>query len=169
MEALRNHVQHQGIPIHSVTYDSQWIGVGQDRMMEFTVDIYAQRENLAANEKFKKSILAELSGDVDLKATCRQYVESISAINEIARDLARKSTTSARERVRAAHQRYAEIYQESLIGLTAFALSGEETVSSIPLLLDWDDVRLKLQSRNAKLVNLAKRYVSGRLSARKKS
>ena len=122
----------------------------------------AQRCYLEEDEKFKKAILDEISEDVDLKAASRRYVESLSTINEFARELIADSVKSARATIEAAHKRYAEVYSESLIGITASAIAEEREVSSVPLLLDWDDVRIELQRRNTQLRNLSKRYVTGR-------
>jgi hypothetical protein len=162
MEALRNHVQHRGIPIHFIRQDTRWTSFGGDGLMEFTVDIAAQRRYLEEDEKFKKAILDEISEDVDLKAASRRYVESLSTINEFARKLIAESVKSARATIEAAHRRYAEVYPESLIGITASVIAEEREVSSMPLLLDWDDVRIELQRRNSQLRNLRKRYVTGR-------
>jgi hypothetical protein len=162
MEALRNHVQHRGMPIHFVRQDARWTSIGEDGRMEFTVDIAAQRRYLEEDEKFKKALLGEIAGDVDLKAACRRYVESLSAIHEFARHLIAEVTKSARARLESVHKRYAEVYSEKLTGLTASAMDDGREISSVPLLLDWDDVRLELQKRNSQLVNLHKRYVTGR-------
>jgi hypothetical protein len=69
---------------------------------------------------------------------------------------------SARATLEAAHRRYAEVYADKLIGLTASAMDDGREISSVPLLLDWDDVRLELQKRNCQLINLRKRYITGR-------
>jgi hypothetical protein len=168
MEALRNHVQHRGVPIHFTKQGSHWTSMDEHKLMEFTVDIFAQRRYLEEDGKFKKAILAELTDDVDLKVACRSYVESLSAINEYARQLTSETLQAARAVIEAAHEQYAEIYHESLIGLTAFAYDQEQSISSVPLLLDWDDVRTELQKRNGRLVNLRKRYVSGKAATPKK-
>ena len=130
--------------------------------MEFTVDIAAQRRYLEEDKKFKKSVLDEVTGDVDLTDACRRYVESLSAINDLARHLVAEPASSARATVEEAHRRYAEVYSGKLIGLTASAMDDGREISSVPLLLDWDDVRLELQKRNLQLINLRKRYVTGR-------
>lgn len=162
MEALRNHAQHRGIPIHFVSQGSRWTSHDERGRMEFTVDIVAQRGYLEEDEKFKKLILEEISGDVDLMAACRRYIESLSAINQFARDLIAESVRAARQTIEGTHKRYSELYSESLIGLSASAIEDGRETLSVPLLLDWDDVRLELQKRNSQLVNLRKRYVSGR-------
>lgn len=162
MEALRNHVQHRGIPIHLIRQDPRRTSFGDDELTEVTVDIVAQRRYLEEDEKFKKAVLDEISEDVDLKAASRHYVESLSTINEFARELIAQSVKSARATIEAAHKRYAEVYPESLTGISASAIAENGQVSSVPLLLDWDDVRIELQMRNTRLRNLRKRYVTGR-------
>lgn len=162
MEALRNHAQHRGIPVHFVSQSAHWTSFDEDGRMEFTVDIVAQRRYLEEDEKFKKLILDEASDDVDLTAACRRYIESLSAINQFARDLIAESAKSARETIEGAHKRYSELYSESLVGLTASGIEDGREISSVPLFLDWDDVRLELQKRNSQIVNLRKRYVTGR-------
>lgn len=169
MEALRNHVQHRGIPIHFVRQDARWTSFEEDGRMEFTVDICAQRRYLEEDKKFKRAVLDEMTDDVDLTAACRRYVESLSAINEFARDLVAEPTRSARATLEAVHRRYAEVYSEKLIGLTASALDDDREISSVPLLLDWDDVRLELQKRNSRLINLRRRCVTGRAMTDRKS
>ena len=79
-----------------------------------------------------------------------------------------ESVTLARELIEGAHHRYAAVYNESLVGLSACKWSDEKQVSAIPLLLDWDDIRVKLQKRNRKLTNLRKYYVTGRIKPFKK-
>lgn len=162
MEALRNHTQHRGIPIHFVSQGARWTSHDEAGRMEYTVDMLAQRRYLEEDEKFKKLILKEVSGDVDLTAACRRYIESLSAINQFARDLIAEPVRVSRQTIEGVHQLYSELHSESLIGLTASALEGGRETSSVPLLLDWDDVRLELQKRNPQLVNLRKRYVTGR-------
>lgn len=163
MEALRNHVQHRGIPIHFVQQGARWTSFEDDGQMEFSVHIAAKRSYLEEDEKFKKAILGEISKDIDLMAASRRYIESISAINEFVRELIADSVISARTAIEAAHHSYAQVFSESLIGISALEMNKGQVVSSVPLLLDWDDVRIQLQKRNRQLVNLAKRYVTSRV------
>jgi hypothetical protein len=164
MEALRNYVQHRGIPVHFVSQGARWTSFEDDRLMEFSVHIAAQRSYLEEDEKFKKAVLNEISKDVDLIAASRQYLESISAINEFVRKLLFEPTTSARTAIESAHHRYSQVYSETLIGLSALEMEDALVISSIPLLLEWDDIRIQLQKRNRQLVNLSKRYVTSRVS-----
>jgi hypothetical protein len=47
--------------------------------------------------------------------------------------------------------------------LAALALNQDDRVeSSVPLLLEWDDIRAELQKRNPELKNLARQYATGK-------
>ncbi|MGZ8252276.1 MAG: hypothetical protein ACXWT7_08015 [Methylophilaceae bacterium] len=162
MEALRNHVQHRGIPIHFIDQKSQWTSFKDDGLMEFSVHIFAQRKYLEEDEKFKKAILNEISKNIDLIATSRKYIESISAINEFVRESIKESVLLARETIESAHNSYKQVYTESLVGICAMEINNGQEISSVPLLLDWDDVRIQLQKRNKQLINLTKRFVSSK-------
>ncbi|MDT3736559.1 MAG: hypothetical protein ROZ00_10055 [Denitratisoma sp.] len=163
MEALRNHVQHRGIPIHFIRQDGHWTSFDELGQMEFSVFIAAQRDVLESDGKFKKTVLSEMTQDVNLLAAARRYVESLSSIHQFVRDLISDSVTAARARIESAHTRYSMVFDGSLIGLSALDVGEAGVRSSFPLLLEWDDVRIQLQKRNRQLVNLAKRYVTSKV------
>lgn len=168
MEALRNYVQHRGIPVHWIQQGVGRTSMESDWHLEYHIELASQRSYLEEDRKFKKKVLAELDEKIDLKAATRSYVESISSIHMSARSMIAESVTLARELIEGAHHRYAAGYNESLVGLSACKWSDEKQVSAIPLLLDWDDIRVMLQKRNRKLTNLRKYYVTGRIKPLKK-
>lgn len=163
MEALRNYVQHRGLPVHQIQRDGRWTSLQDDGLLEFSMELLSQRSYLEEDPKFKKRVLAELDEKIDLKAATRSYVESISNVHEAIRSLITESVTSARELIEQAHRLYASVHSESLVGLSACAWKDDRVVSSIPLFLEWDNVRVKLQKRNKKLANLRKCYVTGHI------
>jgi hypothetical protein len=165
MEALRNHTQHRGIPVHLVRPDARWTSFDENGEMEFTLDIFATRQYLEEDGGFKRSVLNEIGEEVDLKLATRSYVESLSEVHHFARELVADPTAKARSRIEREHERYAKLYDGSLAGLAALAMADDEEVSVVPLLLDWDDVRLVLQKTNSRLVNLRRQYVTGKLKA----
>ena len=164
MEALRNYTQHRGLPIHYFQPGSQWKIIDGYENMEFTVNIFAQREFLDEDDVFKKTILAEMPEKVDLTVAARRYVELLSSILDTARTLMVDSVISARATIENAQQKYADVHSGNLLGLMAYEISEGEAVSSVYLGLDWDDVRKELQNRNKLYVNLSRRYASGRPS-----
>ena len=163
MEALRNYVQHRGIPLHWLSHGGKWTSLEDDGLLEYYVEIASQRSYLEEDGKFNKAVLKESGDKIDLKATTRCYLESISNVHDSARQLIENSVSAARKLLDEAHQQYAAIYSGSLVGLSACVWSRGREIDSVPLLLDWDDIRVKLQKRNRKMINLRKRHVTGKI------
>ena len=161
MEALRNHVQHRGLPIHWISQGRRWTEIGENGLLEYSMELVSQR-SILEEDGFDESVLQELDDEVDLKEYTRCYVESISNVHNSAREMIAAPVNVARELLQEAHAKYKSTYNGSLVGLSVYSLSGDETIGSFPILLDWDDIRIKLQKRNRKVVNLKKRYVTGK-------
>jgi hypothetical protein len=168
MEALRNYVQHRGIPVHWTQQGGRWTSLEDDGLMEYAMELGSQRSYLEEDKKMKKSVLAEIDEKVDLKAATRSYIEAISRVHDSARSMIAESTLSSRKLIEDAHRRYSEEYSGSLVGLSACKWDDHKQIASIPLLLDWDDVRVSLQKRNRKLTNLSKRYATGAIKTHNK-
>jgi len=169
MEALRNYVQHRGIPVHWAQQSSRWTSLEDNGLLEYSIELSSQRSYLEEDKKMKKSVLDEMDERIDLKAATRSYIESISRVHDAARNMISASTEHSRQLIQDAHRRYAKKYNDSLVGLSACKLDGHKQIASIPLLLDWDDVRVSLQKRNRKLVNLSKRYATGQIKTHNKA
>jgi len=161
MEALRNYTQHRGIPVHWTCQGGRWTSLENDGLVEYYMEVASQRFYLEKDANFKKQVLAEMDEKVDLKAATRSYIETLSNIHESVRTTIAESVTEARNMIEDARHLYAGVSNGNTLGLSAFKISDRKKISSIPLLLDWDDVRVKLQERNRKLTNLRKRYVTG--------
>ncbi|MDP2203987.1 MAG: hypothetical protein Q8K07_18365 [Methylicorpusculum sp.] len=162
MEALRNHVQHYGAAIHFFRPSQELVGKEAGHL-EYQYDVLAKRVNLAEDSKFKATVLKEMPEEVSLRAAAREYVESISAIHENIRQLISAVVDVARQDIEAAHLRHKTLNPAaSSTAIAAVALDGDEVRETVPLLLDWDDVRIQLQRRNPHLANLAIRHVTTR-------
>jgi hypothetical protein len=145
----------------------KWTSLNHDGFLEYYMELASERRYLGEDPNFKRKVLAELDEKIDLKAAARSYVESISNVHESARTMIAQSVSRARELIEDAHRRYAAVYSGTLVGLSAYQLTDDGQVSAIPLLLDWDNVRVKLQKQNRKLINLRKRYVTGSITTQK--
>jgi len=163
MEALRNYVQHHGIPVHWTSLGAERTGLGDDGLLEYSTELAAEKSFLEEDGEFKKQILGEISDKVDLKAATRCYIESLSSVHNAVRELIQESVQNSRLRLEDAHRQYQEVCEGSLVGLSACMASDRRLIETVPLLLDWDDVRVKLQKRNRKLTNLRRRYVTGKI------
>lgn len=162
MEVLRNHVQHYGLPVHWTSFGGHRTSIEEDAWLEYSLELAALKERLRENKKFKKNVLANLPKKVDLKTATRRYLESLGNIHAAARSLIAEALDKARETIEEAHSQYSEHHNGSLTGLRACKLDDDKCLETVPLLLDWDDVRVKLQRRNRNLPNLTKSYVTGR-------
>ena len=160
MEALRNYVQHRGLPVHWVQFKGHANGSGKDRMLIFSFQLASQKESLK-KDIFKKKVLEEIPEKIDLKMATRVYVEGISRIHCAARRLVEQHLTEARSLFEDVIASYRQVFSEKFVGLFAICLKENKIIERVPLLLEWDDIRIKLSRRNQELINLRNSYVSG--------
>ena len=159
MEALRNYVQHSGIPVHRVSTGAKRIDL-DDGLLEFSLYFGAQREELASDRSFKKKVLDEMPEAVNLKSSSRIYIEAISNIHEQGRLLIENEVNESRSILEKAIRDYTVVYEKEPVGLFAYEFQGDAKVDEVSVLTKWDDVRKELLKRNGKITNLGKRYVS---------
>ena len=173
MEALRNYVQHRGIPVQWASFKANRVFMntkqkpeGESDYFEYSMEIASLRSYLEEDDKFKREVLKELGEKIDLITAVRNYMEAISNVHDSVRRIIEQSVDTSRALFEEAHQQYATINNGessgNLTGLSACIWSEDREIDSVPLLLDWDNVRIKLQKRNKKLINLSKRYVTGK-------
>lgn len=162
MEALRNHVQHNGIPLH------RWSVGGQktdDSLIEFGVSLWAEKKYLAEDKKFKETVLVECDEKIDLIIATRVYMQSLSEIHSKARDAISNSVDKARLVIQKEQTRYQSSSsnpEDSLIALEAQAIENERIIDRVPLFLKWENVRKKLQTKNSLPRNFSIFFASSR-------
>lgn len=167
MEALRNYVQHRGIPVHWTQFNHSRRDSEEEPRFMVSMEVGSSKDRLQ-DPKFKKEVFNETPAQIDLKMATRKYVESISRVHSNARKLIEQSVEKARAVIENARASYQKVYTESLTGLCAICRNeNDELDDTIPLLLDWDDIRVRLITRNSELVNLSKQYVSSEILIRK--
>ncbi|OMG67432.1 hypothetical protein AUR61_003685 [Stutzerimonas balearica] len=159
MEALRNYVQHSGIPVHTVSSGSKWTD-REDALLEYYLYFASQKKVLAQDGNFKKLVLNEMPDEVNLRAAVRVYIEAISRVHKKARDKIEGIADSSRRQFDKAIRDYMVLYEKEPVGLYAYEFRGEEKINEVLILTSWDDVRLELIRRNQELINLRKRYVT---------
>jgi len=162
MEALRNHVQHVGMAVHGVNMRSDWSPKVERKHLQFSIAPYASRVALTADEGFKKSVLQECPETVAILPAARAYVGGISEVHKDVRELVAPLAEAARHDFESAIKVHEDAAHERLPGLTALAIEAGRTVDTIPIFLQWDDVRVALHGRNKAVTNLSQRYVSGK-------
>jgi hypothetical protein len=117
MEALRNFVQHRGLPVHWASSGSNWTPDPRspEAMLNSYVELGASRALLAEDEKFNKTVLAEIPEKVDLKKAARRYVECLSTVHAAVRKLIEETMGRSRRLLEEAHHSYGEVFKESLV------------------------------------------------------
>jgi hypothetical protein len=168
MEALRNYVQHRGIPVHFTQIILRSTTLEDSDFFEYNLEFSSSLSYLKEDMKFKKSVLKELDEKVDLKASTRSYIESLSNIHEETRIIIAESVKEARDLIENTHLRFKPNNSKSLSNLVACKQTEEGKLTTLPLLLDWDDIRQELQKQNRKLINLKKRYITNIVKIDKK-
>jgi hypothetical protein len=171
MDALRNHSQHRGLPVHWVEQNHDTDTSDQERRLIYSVTLASQKESLISDRKRVddqlREIVAEMPEKVDLQRAGKIYIEGISRIHAAARKLFEEALASSRSRIEDAIDSYRKVYPAyKAVGLHAIQSEGDEIVEKFPILLQWDDIRVRLFRRNPELVNLKIRHVSGRGTTR---
>jgi hypothetical protein len=164
MDTFRNYVQHCGIPIHWISHASNWTftDAREKDLMQFSIELVAEASVLRKDGEFKPRPLKELEERTDLTLYVRRYVECLSTIQDAVRQITGNPINEARALMESAHKRYLDAGADNVVGLAASIIEDERDVEieSTALLLDWDDIRVNLQKRNRRLVNLHRRYVT---------
>ncbi len=143
LDALRNHTQHCGTAVHSISFSILLEGIG-DQAQPFSL-----RKFLAENNKFKKSILNEMPEKVDLTIVIRKYLDCIKGLHKLARKHLTEHSNMARQTIKNYISNYAKANDDStVVGLTLYKIDFQGKKTLINLLLDWDDVRITLIKRN---------------------
>lgn len=87
MEALRNHVQHYSLAVHSASVGGRQIIEKDERKVLFGVGFKVYRSELANNRKFKATVLKEIGEEVDVISTVRGYINCINLVQLRARSV----------------------------------------------------------------------------------
>ncbi|MCX2792518.1 hypothetical protein [Vibrio sp. Sgm 5] len=142
MEMLRNHVQHNGIAVHSLNHSSKRT---EDGIVN-EISLLATKEQLVQNSKNKKVTLKEMPQKADLLKASKVYVQQLTNVHRRVRDLTSDNILAARKVYEVAVLRYENLGGESL-GLTAFD-SDNQHDGAISMTLEFDNVRLMLLKKN---------------------
>lgn len=163
MEALRNYVQHRGLAVHSTSIGSSWTSSKKDGMNEYRTTPFTHKTEVTTDKAFKVQVANEMPDKVGLIYATRTYIESINKVHCYIRDYISQTANDSRNLIGSMINSYEDRYTESF-GVNAVCKKTDEKdniVEVIPLLLDWDDVRIALQEKNKKLASLKRRYVTG--------
>lgn len=166
MEALRNHVNHSGLAVHTVSAPSEWTIDDNKKadQLVFNLEIYAEKKTLAENLKFKKTVLNELPDKFDLKKAARSYIGAISHTHEEVRNQIDKNVEAARNTIVEYLKKHSNLNNGASFHVGVFIEIPNTPVDSpTTIFLDWDDVRIGLSKKNLSISNMTRRHISSAL------
>lgn len=163
LEAFRNHVQHAGLPVGLTTFGSMRTKESAYQLMEHSVGLFIRKSALLKNEKFKAVAVVDLPEKINIVESVRAYIEALSAVHTQCRVMVADAVSLSRGLIQKAIEQYRLLQAGSQVGLAAMAMEAEKVIEKVPLLLDWDDVRIHVQEKNPELKGLTKRYVSSQI------
>lgn len=126
MEALRNHVQHRGLPIKNTIYHDEKKIVDNATKFFVSLSIYISTEDLTNNNKIKKAIrkeVAEYGEKLDIMPLARRYVDCIWNIHEKVRTIITRSEDEAKSAIKTHMDSFRLAFpdERSLAGLASVA------------------------------------------------
>ncbi len=164
MEMLRNYSQHYGLPIQHVTINTKRVENNDSYLIELSIHISSIKELLMKDKKTKKTVIEEFDGNIDLKTAIRNYIQSISLVHCEIREIISKPVNECILNIKRAQNKHKSKFKGNVDYIEAQQLSDEsEIIDKVPLLLEWESMRQNLISRNKRLANLNKMYISGLL------
>ncbi len=172
-EALRNHVQHFGLPVHKASFEAKNMEQTNTSRQRYSVSPYISKTELEKNPKFKKAILAELQAGndgYDLKLILRAYATSLGQVHESYREITCESVSDARVSLTGFVQKFPgdelDLSRKS-ISLALIHRQGSEINESGKVLLDLTpiDRHDTLQRKNCHITNIEAKYISTEITS----
>lgn len=130
MEALRNYVQHRGLPLHSLTLGGKWLDTDEGHLRKERVDLFLKVDCIAKDGKFKPGILEELRrGDskLPLKPLVRDYITGLMRIQQRVREELRSVYEVDDTLLASLVERYRSLTGDGILGLRAVAQHEDGT------------------------------------------
>lgn len=164
-EALRNYVQHRGLAVHRVSFNGKWTAVSDPSAeLHSWVQLYTEKKRVAGDRAFKSAVYKQMSEKVELSRAVRVYLGLINDIHLKLRGALEGRVNEARDKISSAIKAYCDESEGNALGLEATKWDVTKrprgAVESVPLLIEWDNIRQSLVQKNGKVSNLKKWVVT---------
>jgi len=165
MDFLRNHVQHQGMPVGGVSYPSAWEDRRDERMavMRLSIVPHLDVSQLLENKRLNPRLRAELADRKqisEIPILVRKYVESFSRVHHAVRDSLNGLVSDCRTTFLGAFSRSeVELGVRKHVDLISVDENGKrvEQIALVKDLIERIDV---MKQRNPHLATLSRWFVS---------
>jgi hypothetical protein len=162
LEALRNYVQHRGLPVHLLSFNMSKV----DDLSKHVINPYLKVSELRKDGKFKATVLNELEKEnekIDLKLYIRQYISSITKIHSAIRRILSESILRWDEEFQSTYEEFNKEYGETeALGIGEIYLGLRRNITYI--MKEPIKRRKWLEQKNQELSNLVTRFVSNELT-----
>jgi len=170
MEALRNYVQHRGVPIQGIKFSYKVVDPETESQLLYRAIPLIGVLELAEDQAFKRAVLDELKniqhdGRVDARPLIREYIESIRSIHEKIRQLVGPDLVRWERVLDETIEKFQSKFgkETSLAGLIIASEESdgrliETTISKVSI-----ERRHALEKKNGQFVNLRKSYASNEI------
>jgi hypothetical protein len=168
MEALRNHVQHSGSALHTLSQNTPRTKIDEQSEMpgESFLEPICNKSVLVERGDFKAKVLAECPEKINLLEAARVHVQALSRVHRAVRILTSNATADAASQMKAGQAMLEGKVTGSLDGVEAASVRQDgEDAEAIPMLLNWEDVRAWLAQRNEGVPDGIGKYPSGRVAS----
>jgi len=165
IEAVRNYVQHNDLPIHQTTYHN----FHDDNNIESTgmvtsLSLFTFKEELKNDDLFKKSVLKEIPDKVNIIYFIRCHMEGIWKQFDFIKETLLEVGDESRSVIQKAFDDFNEKTESRTKSLYAIANEDNGSViEKIPLFTKWYDTNRESMSNLGNLNNLHRRYATGRI------
>lgn len=166
-EALRNHSQHRGFPIKTLTSGGGWVErPGADEVLLHRVAVHIDVESLQEGGKTKAAVLLDLNDlgpKGDARPVLREYVARLSTLHDTTRKKLQDALAAREALIEAAIARYKTAFpdERSVSGFAAVQRDPEgRWIDQTALFMDLIERRRHFLRRNRSLVNLKRWHVS---------
>ncbi len=171
IEALRNHVQHCGFPIHNAKFSYERVQLENETRLSHIVMPILKVKTLEEDGEFKKSVLKELKSidtknGIDIRPFIRDYVEGIWEIHETTREIISSDLIIWKEIINNTIDRFQKKTDKdtSISSLTLFKANHKDHwINKTDIFQDYIKRIEDYQSKNSLFINLSIRYASNEI------
>jgi len=162
MEEVRNYSQHRSLPVHLLSNNSSAEMEGKKKkLFQHTLNIYAVKNQLVSDKKFKSRVLEGMDEKIDLKKSVRRYVSALSEVHIKTRDYIASEVDKSELCLSKYMDNYAEEAGEcSKVSLMAIHSEDGKLSDEVSISLEWNKSRRRLVKQNQQLKHLSMHYIT---------
>lgn len=164
LEALRNHVQHRSLPVHTLTYKAVRDDRGEVTLVKHICIPSLSVSWIEEQGNFKGEILQELkrgSNLIDLRPLVRQYLASLGQVHVGLRERMSEAIAAWDAQLESIKARFHDTYGDHVAGLAVVIKDEQGVVKESSYIVEDLVIRRKyLEKKNHSMAHLRAHYTS---------